>query len=408
VIVERVVVRGVDRAALRALCARTGWLVESPDCLRAGFGHAVAVETLAGGLASGEVPTVLGAIEVSSGPAPSAIGPVAFATVPFERSGQVSLWVPEHQFACDRDGVTWVLSARPDEALAAVAAESLDDVHAAYHVKVDEYSPSPDGYARAVASAVELMRHSEIQKVVLARRVLGQAGSAIDAAAVLQRLHEREPACTLICAPDRGGRFIGASPELVVSCEDGAVSAHPLAGTIAVPREDDGPEYAAWLLGSSKNLFEHRVVVDDLVERLSTRCDDVRADARPSVVALRSVAHLGTWIHGKVRPSEGVTAFELLSLVHPTAAVGGIPQERALEVIHELEPTERGLYAGAVGWIDRDGSGQWWLAIRGLSINGARFDAWAGAGIVADSDPVAEREETGDKLTSILGGFGTC
>jgi isochorismate synthase len=403
---QRVAVSSVDRAALRALCARSGWLVEAPDCLRGGFGSALANETLAGGLTDGRQPSLLDGIEAEGQAAPSTIAPVAFAAIPFERSEPGFLSVPEHQVACDRDGTTWVLSTHPDHALAAIAAESVADLHARYRVDLLEHSPSPDGYARAVASAVELIRHSELQKVVLARRVVGQADAPIDSAAVLQRLHEREPACTLFAAPHQGGRFIGASPELVVACDGGSVSAHPLAGTIAVPSEDDGPEYATWLLGSSKNLFEHRVVVEDLVERLAARCDDVEADARPTVVTLRSVAHLGTWIHGKVRPSERASAYDLLSLVHPTAAVGGIPQERALDVIHELEPTTRGLYAGAIGWLDAEASGQWWLAIRGVSINGTRFEAWAGAGIVADSDPVAEREETRDKLTAILGGFG--
>jgi isochorismate synthase len=116
---------------------------------------------------------------------------------------------------------------------------------------------------------------------------------------------------------------------------------------------------------------------------------------------------LGTWIHGKLEATRPATALELLSLLHPTAAVGGIPQRDALDVIHRLESDRRDLYAGAVGWIDAEGNGEWWLGIRGITLSGTNFSAWAGAGIVADSDPIAEREETRDKLASILVGLGT-
>jgi len=171
--------------------------------------------------------------------------------------------------------------------------------------------------------------------------------------------------------------------------------------------EADADDYATWLLGSTKNLFEHRVVVDDIVQRLTRRCADVRADGRPSIVILRSVAHLGTWIHGKALTDDPTDALELLGLLHPTPAVGGLPQQRALEIIQQLEPEDRGLYAGAVGWIDATGNGEWWIAIRGVLLNDDTFTAWAGAGIVADSDPIGEREETRNKLSSILAGLGT-
>jgi isochorismate synthase len=123
-------------------------------------------------------------------------------------------------------------------------------------------------------------------------------------------------------------------------------------------------------------------------------------------VTLRSVAHLGTWIHAKVLDGDAFGALELLAQIHPTAAVGGIPRERGVEVIDQLEGEPRGLFGGAVGWLDANGSGEWWLAIRGIELDRDHFLAWAGAGIVADSDPIAEREETRDKLAAILVGLG--
>ena len=400
----------IDSVALRAVGAREGWILESAETLRVGFGAVVASFSLSDGL-DGSLSAIheLSTVSVSGPPAPSGTGPVAFVTVPFSRSEEVRCWLPEHQITRTSDGGWWLTTTAlsPEAALDVLERVPAADVRTS--TVIDRtYQPTPDGYARAVASAVDEMRHSDIEKVVLARRVAGQTERPIDPAAVAERLHEREPACTLYGVPSlRGGRFIGASPELLVSCIDGAVSCHPLAGTVALPEGEDSVDYAKWLMGSAKNLFEHRVMVDDIVDRLSQSCEDVRADARPSIVALRSVAHLGTWIQGKVtaEPSPSTT-LELLRLLHPTAAVGGIPADRARDVISRLEPEPRGLYAGAVGWLDIEGNGEFWVAIRGLVLNGDHFSAWAGAGIVAESDPIAEREETRDKLASILVGLG--
>ena len=89
-------------------------------------------------------------------------------------------------------------------------------------------------------------------------------------------------------------------------------------------------------------------------------------------------------------------------MLHPTAAVGGIPRVAAYELLQRLESFERGHYAGPVGWVDQSGDGEFWIGIRGVLVDGADFEAWAGAGIVSESDPIAEREETRDKLASVL------
>ena len=280
----------IDSVALRAVGAREGWILESAETLRVGFGAVVASFSLSDGL-DGSLSAIheLSTVSVSGPPAPSGTGPVAFVTVPFSRSEEVRCWLPEHQITRTSDGGWWLTTTAlsPEAAMDVLERVPAADVRTS--TVIDRtYQPTPDGYARAVASAVDEMRHSDIEKVVLARRVAGQTERPIDPAAVAERLHEREPACTLYGVPSlRGGRFIGASPELLVSCIDGAVSCHPLAGTVALPEGEDSVDYAKWLMGSAKNLFEHRVMVDDIVDRLSQSCDDVRADAQPSIVALR-------------------------------------------------------------------------------------------------------------------------
>jgi isochorismate synthase len=396
---------GVDLAALRAVAARSGWLVETNDWLRAGFGAAVATVSVEGGVSVADTCRPFDGLELAR----DGGALTAFAAAPFDRRGVLCAWVPEHVVSVSSYGDAWLTSTSPDptRALTIIAEGAGDTLDTEYEVVAATFAPSPDGYARAVAAAVEEIRHSDLEKVVLARRVIGRTDQGIDPAVVVTRLHEREPACTLYAVPGgHGDRFVGASPELLVASHDGQVSAHPLAGTVALPEESDARDYATWLLGSTKNLYEHRVVVDDIVDRLASLCVDVHAEERPSIVTLRSVAHLGTWIHGKMRDDRPATSLDLLGLLHPTPAVGGLPRAHALEVIERLEPEDRGLYAGAVGWFDTAGNGEWWVAIRGVLVRGDEFEAWAGAGIVADSDPIAEREETRDKLASVLAGLG--
>ena len=177
----------------------------------------------------------------------------------------------------------------------------------------------------------------------------------------------------------------------------------PLAGTISLPPNAAPDDYHTWLLGSAKNLHEHAVVVDDIVQLLSRDYDDIVADSTPSIVALRTVAHLGSWVTGVHGDAlRAPDALAVLRLLHPTAAVGGMPRDAAVELLARLEQHDRGHYAGPVGWVDACGDGEWWLGLRGVLVDGAAFEAWAGAGIVSESDPIAEREETRDKMASVL------
>lgn len=390
---------------LRTIGARHGWLIETADVIRVGFGEAVDHVVLDQGLeAPPNLPTSLGRHELVGDDGPPGSGVVAFGALPFDRAAPSQLDVAEYCITQTSDGDAWLTSLDGADAWRELLANERPPVQETQTLRSLSLQPTPDEYAHNVALAVEILRSKEIDKVVLARSVRGTVPEAIDAAAVAQRLHHREPRCTIFSLPTSDQRrFVGATPELIARRTGRTLQSHPLAGTIALPPNVEPEDYLTWLLGSTKNLHEHNVPVNEIVTALESVYDDVRADAGPSIVALRTLAHLGTWIEASCREEvDAPDALEVLRLLHPTSAVGGVPRRSAYELIRRLEQIDRGFYAGPLGWIDANGDGEWWIGFRGVLVKGVEFEAWAGAGIVSESDPIAEREETKAKLASFL------
>jgi menaquinone-specific isochorismate synthase len=391
--------------ALRTLGARDGWLVETSNTLRIGFGGVALSITLDGGLDHHtDALAQLRLHELKGADGPAGTGIVAFATLPFDRNAPGKFDVPCHVVTQNKDGRAWVTSLVGSPDYRESLKGQLAPTQSTQSLRSLTYQPTPEEFAHNVALAVEILRRKEIDKVVLARAVLGSVPEALDGAAIAARLRVREPICTIYSLPTNAGRrYVGASPELLVRREGATFQCNPLAGTIALPPNEAPDDYQTWLLGSTKNLHEHGVLVDDLVQQLSNSYDEITADPNPTIVTLRTIAHLGTWVSGlRYDADTAPDALELLRLLHPTAAVGGIPRDDAYELIVRLEQHDRGHYAGPLGWMDANGDGEWWIGIRGVIIDGTQFEAWAGAGIVSESDPIAEREETKDKLAVVL------
>lgn len=392
----------LSREALRALGARSGYLIEDAHTLRVGLGRVIARIHLSGGLAHHEGGIADAGVTVDGDDGPLGTGALVFGSLPFNPESTAELAVCEVTITQLASGETWetrTLDAPDIDVLIANCELPSQETQVATSVT---YQPSGEEYGHAVAMAVEQLRLGELDKVVLARSVRGTVDHPIDPAAVAHRLRRREPSCTIYALPlPDGRRFVGATPELLVARHDDTATCHPLAGTIALPDNVDPNDYQNWLLGSSKNLREHAIVADEVNGLLQTFYADVSADPTPSIMALRTVAHLGTWIRA-ASPLAPVDVLTLLRSLHPTAAVGGLPRTKAYELLQSLERLDRGHYAGPVGWCDDEGNGEWWIGIRGVMIHESSFEAWAGAGIVSESDPIAEREETRNKLASIL------
>ena len=266
---------------------------------------------------------------------------VAVGALPFDRSAPGTLVVPVLTIRVDADGgarATLVATTDDEKVLHAELANLLGlarDVEDRLAERDDEPSPTlvevppGAGYADAVAVAVADIAAGRLDKVVLARSIEARFPAPPDLGRVVGRLRRQEPSCTTFSLPVPGGRFVGATPELLVRRRQPTVTCHPLAGTVGLRGDAGGDdETVRQLLASAKDRREHRLVVDDIAAVLGPRCAELRVPDEPSLVRFRSVAHLGTAIQGTLLDDEPV--LDLLAALHPTPAVGGVPLAAAL------------------------------------------------------------------------------
>ncbi|MFZ0248934.1 MAG: isochorismate synthase [Acidimicrobiales bacterium] len=420
-----------------ALHARTVALEYGPDALEFDGSPTVLFDrpglTLVGWGTALLVPASQAAAALAAIPCDDAVGtlgsgPVALGALPFSDTFAGLLVVPRFTMGTSRDadGVVrrWATAIGPAD-LALPNTDELFDAVIWQYGSAPDAGPDPaeaaeaaeaavaelttpmtaKGYAAMVAAAVSAMAEpgATLRKVVLSRPVEVRLRGRLSLSSVLRRLRAGEPNCTIFSMPVPEGSFFGASPELLVARHGTRVSSHPLAGT--VPRGDTARADADAqrdLAGSSKNRAEHRYVVDAIAATLAPFCDQLSVPTEPSVVAFRSVAHLGTRIEGHLAQPVGV--LELLEPLHPTPAVGGTPRPEALAFIAGHEAGARGHWAGPVGWVGADGDGEWMIGIRSaqLDADGATLTLRAGGGIVSGSDPGAEAAEADVKLATVL------
>lgn len=252
----------------------------------------------------------------------------------------------------------------------------------------------------AVDKAIKEIETGRIEKIVLAKDLVLPISSEPDLGVPLKRLHERYPDCWTY----KIGNVFGASPELLLKAEDGRVSARVLAGTAARGTDPDVDKAIAdGLSHSLKNKHEHLYAVQSLVNELKPFCESVEFDQEPFSLALPDMWHLATDVRGVLKPQ--FSLLDVIQKLHPTAAVAGTPRDLAIEMIRELEPFDRGGYAGPVGWLSSNGSGEIAIALRGGIIEKNQIRALAGCGIVSESTPQAELEETELKFKAVRWAF---
>ncbi len=321
-------------------------------------------------------------------------GLVAFASITFSPdSGYESVLVVPARLTVIRAGVSFVT-----EVAEVSEPEPTQPVSGVF---LSGELPA-SGFVSATETAISKINSSELEKVVIARDLVMPLGGKPDLTTAISRLHERYPHCWTYLVE---GNF-GASPELLLRAQAGEVSARVLAGTAGRGTDPDVDRAIAdGLAHSSKNKHEHEFAVQSLIQELSPVCDDLETDAEPFSLALPDLWHLASDVRGKLKAD--VTLLDAIARLHPTAAVAGTPRGKAQALIAELEPFDRGGYAGPVGWISADGSGELAIALRGGRVeqNPWQIRAFAGCGIVAESDPKAELAETELKFKAVRYAF---
>ncbi|MGI9125535.1 MAG: isochorismate synthase [Mycobacterium sp.] len=283
-------------------------------------------------------------------------------------------------------------------------------------VRIAETVPDPQVHRGRVESALKLLRDNgnPLEKVVLARALRLVADAPLDPMAVLHRLidADREATGYLADLSPAGGGYagtvlVGASPELLVARIGDQVLCQPFAGSAArSPDPETDAANGAALAASAKNRREHQLVVDTMRQALGPLCSHLDVADEPQLSRTAALWHLSTPIRGTLRQTS-TSALDLALALHPTPAVGGVPTAAAVDAIAEVEG-DRGFYAGAVGWCDARGDGRWVVAIRGAQLSADRRTALAraGGGIVAESDPDEEVDETTTKFRTVLTALG--
>lgn len=253
----------------------------------------------------------------------------------------------------------------------------------------------------AVTAAEKAVRNGELEKVVLARDMRVWSKTELSPRRLVKRLAERFPECFAFSIDG----LIGATPELLVRTRGKDMSSEILAGSIrrgADEAEDE--ELGRRLLNSAKDAVEHDVAVRSVQELLPEFCETLTVAASPRLLKLANVQHLATEIQGRM--SEVHSALEIAGALHPTAAVCGLPRDKAIEMIRRLEGMSRARYAGPVGWVDEHGNGEWGIALRCAELDGGNARLFAGGGIVAGSAPEDELDETRIKLLAMQSALG--
>jgi salicylate biosynthesis isochorismate synthase/menaquinone-specific isochorismate synthase len=259
----------------------------------------------------------------------------------------------------------------------------------------------PERYEQIVSAAVDRIRSSGVQKVVLARELTVDAPAAHDPAALLGALRDLFPSCFCFCFGTPEAAFIGASPELLVRRSGAVAATVALAGTTsrsADPAVDDHLGEA--MLRSPKVRDEHGIVVRRIERTLRPHSVWVHAEGEPFVVKVGNLQHLATPIRAQL--AESHSAIELAGFLHPTPAIGGEPRDPALALIDELEGIDRGWYTGPMGWMDAAEDGEFCVGLRSALLRDREAHLFAGCGIVADSDPAAELQESELKFEALL------
>jgi len=267
------------------------------------------------------------------------------------------------------------------------------------------YEPYKDPYLASIDQVTALIKQKKADKVVIARSLALQFKEQVSSPQVLSQIIHEQPESYLFGLERQDLLFFGASPERLVKVENGRAFSSCIAGSIKRGKTAEEDEaYGQSLLNDPKNGGEHQYVVDMIADTFRRNCVDMRIPDNPRLLKIRDIQHLYTPVEGQLNSE--ATILQLTKSLHPTPALGGVPRTEAMAAIRKYEPMNRGLYAGPIGWVDAEGNGEFAVAIRSAALLKDKAYLYAGGGIVADSEPQSEYEETLVKFRPMLRALG--
>lgn len=287
-------------------------------------------------------------------------------------------------------------------------------IHAAQVKEVKTYhkpemigfsEPHKEAYLKSIDQVTSLIKRDEAKKVVIARSLALQFDEEISSPQILSHVAHEQPESYLFGLEREDMLFYGASPERLVKVEKGHAFSSCVAGSIKRGATAEADEVLGQsLLNDTKNRGEHEYVVEMISKIFERNCSEFKVPNGPKLLKIRDIQHLYTPVEGTLHAE--ATILQLVKHLHPTPALGGVPRKEAMEVIRKYEPMNRGLYAAPIGWLDADGNGEFAVAIRSAALVKQKAYLYAGGGIVADSEPQSEYEETLVKFRPMLRALG--
>lgn len=259
-------------------------------------------------------------------------------------------------------------------------------------------------WKQKVAEAIKDIKENKLQKIVLARKVDYKIAGSIDWSGIFEKLNSDYSDCFNFLIKAESGYFFGSSPELLGKFDKDLFRTEALAGSINRGSDEyEDSDLALLLSASKKNKKEHDIVIEHLRENLQNYLFNIEIDETPLIKRLKNIQHLQTKISGRLK--DNLKNFQIIKSIFPTPAICGIPTRQSLDELKTLEGFDRGLYSGIVGSFNLFGEAEFYVAIRSALISENKLIAFAGCGIVEESNPEEEFIETELKLQPITSLF---
>ncbi|KXH86909.1 isochorismate synthase MenF [Sporosarcina sp. HYO08] len=282
----------------------------------------------------------------------------------------------------------------------------VEEFHPQSKPKVAEITEiEKERYLQSIENVTAKIQEGEAEKVVIARSMMLEFEEDVSAVTALHHISNEQNESYHFGLQKGKQLFFGATPERLIEIENGRAYSACVAGSIKrgkTAAEDKA--FGEALLNDRKNREEHQYVVSMISQVFQDFCTNMSIPKVPKLMKIRDIQHLYTPVEGEIE--EGIDIFSLVQALHPTPALGGVPTDISMEVIRDEEKMDRGYYAAPIGWTDAAGNGEFAVAIRSALLSEDRAYLYAGGGIVADSDPELEYEETWVKFRPVMRALG--